>query len=223
MARINLRRLPARTRPLIASRSTRTSRAIPLGAHLREAFAPVLTCLNAQVPTRSSSFTRPRHVVFFDHYSGAFATGIGSATTYSERRWLPAHLPPSAAVHAPLATQSAFAVADELLHVLLPCKALDHGCFSPLSMLWHARADVALPIVPLGMCGSQRLGAASRAAATKLGQACSAPSNATPLRRSRTIYLSHCVDWRPVASRLHAAGNGRVSQCGVDAAISGAD
>jgi gallate dioxygenase len=85
---------------------------------------------------------------FFDHYS-AFALGIGDAYPVADEGGGARNLPP-------LQGDSEFArhigtalMADEFDMAFFQDKALDHGCFSPLSMLREGDSAWPAPIVPL--------------------------------------------------------------------------
>ena len=85
---------------------------------------------------------------FFDHYP-QFALGIGESYGVADEGGGPRDLPPVRG-HAALSHHiAAGLVADEFDLSYFQDKALDHGCFSPLSMLWPH--DQAWPgaIVPL--------------------------------------------------------------------------
>jgi gallate dioxygenase len=75
---------------------------------------------------------------FFDHYS-AFALGIGESYKAADEGGGPRNLPPVAG-HAALARHLGQSLmADEFDMSFFQDKPLDHGCFSPLSMLWRTR------------------------------------------------------------------------------------
>jgi hypothetical protein len=80
---------------------------------------------------------------FFDHYSH-FALGIGESYAVADEGGGPRALPPVRG-HAPLAHHiAAGLVADEFDLSYFQDKALDHGCFSPLSIdALAARARLA--------------------------------------------------------------------------------
>jgi gallate dioxygenase len=85
---------------------------------------------------------------FFDHYS-QFALGIGESYAVADEGGGPRALPPVRG-HAGLAHHiAAGLVADEFDLSYFQDKALDHGCFSPLSMLWPHERDWPGAIVPL--------------------------------------------------------------------------
>jgi gallate dioxygenase len=85
---------------------------------------------------------------FFDHYS-QFALGIGESYAPADEGGGPRALPPVRG-HAALAHHlAAGLVADEFDLAYFQDKPLDHGCFSPLSMLWPHEPAWPGAIVPL--------------------------------------------------------------------------
>jgi gallate dioxygenase len=85
---------------------------------------------------------------FFDHYSH-FALGVGERYTVADEGGGPRKLPPIQG-HPGLARHIATAlVADEFDLSYFQSKGLDHGCFSPLSLLWPHDPDWPGAIVPL--------------------------------------------------------------------------
>jgi gallate dioxygenase len=87
---------------------------------------------------------------FFDHYS-AFALGIGDSYSAADEGGGARDLPPVAG-HAALARHIGQSLmADEFDMSFFQQKPLDHGCFSPLSILWPHEKDGGWPgsIVPL--------------------------------------------------------------------------
>ena len=85
---------------------------------------------------------------FFDHYS-QFALGIGESYAVADEGGGPRALPPVRG-HAALSHHiAAGLVADEFDLSYFQDKALDHGCFSPLSMLWPHEPAWPGAIVPL--------------------------------------------------------------------------
>jgi gallate dioxygenase len=85
---------------------------------------------------------------FFDHYS-QFALGIGESYAPADEGGGPRALPPVRG-HAPLAHHiAAGLVADEFDLSYFQDRPLDHGCFSPLSMLWPHEPGWPGAIVPL--------------------------------------------------------------------------
>jgi gallate dioxygenase len=85
---------------------------------------------------------------FFDHYSH-FALGIGESYAVADEGGGPRALP-AVRGHAALAQHigAAFA-ADEFDMSFFQDRPLDHGCFSPLSMLWPHEPAWPGAIVPL--------------------------------------------------------------------------
>jgi gallate dioxygenase len=85
---------------------------------------------------------------FFDHYSH-FALGIGNSWSVADEGGCPRALPPVAG-HSELAQHvGAALVADEFDMSFFQEKGLDHGCFSPLSMLWPHEPAWPGAIIPL--------------------------------------------------------------------------
>src|SRR5262245_40817920 len=85
---------------------------------------------------------------FFDHYSH-FALGIGDSYAVADEGGGPRALPPVRG-HAALSHHiAAGLVADEFDLSYFQDKPLDHGCFSPLSMLWPHEPTWPGAIVPL--------------------------------------------------------------------------
>jgi gallate dioxygenase len=85
---------------------------------------------------------------FFDHYS-QFALGIGESYAPADEGGGPRALPPIPG-HPKLARHvAAGLVADEFDLAYFQDKPLDHGCFSPLSMLWPHEPAWPGAMVPL--------------------------------------------------------------------------
>ena len=85
---------------------------------------------------------------FFDHYSH-FALGIGESYPVADEGGGPRALPPIKG-HPALAKHIAEGlVADEFDLSFFQGKGLDHGCFSPLSLLWPHDPEWPGAIVPL--------------------------------------------------------------------------
>jgi gallate dioxygenase len=85
---------------------------------------------------------------FFDHYS-AFALGIGDQYRAADEGGGARDLPPVPG-HAALAQHiGASLMADEFDMSFFQDKPLDHGCFSPLSLLWPHEQSWPGSIVPL--------------------------------------------------------------------------
>ncbi len=85
---------------------------------------------------------------FFDHYS-AFALGVGEEYPVADEGGGPRGLPPIKG-HGKLARHiGKHLMADEFDMSFFQDKGLDHGCFSPLSVLLPHEPDWPVPIVPL--------------------------------------------------------------------------
>src|SRR5438105_8426273 len=85
---------------------------------------------------------------FFDHYSH-FALGVGEEYAVADEGGGPRRLPPVKG-HPGLARHIALALtADEFDLAYFQGKPLDHGCFSPLSMMWPHEGHWPGAIVPL--------------------------------------------------------------------------
>ncbi len=85
---------------------------------------------------------------FFDHYSH-FALGVGDRYWPADEGGGPRRLPPIKG-HPGLARHVANGLtADEFDLSYFQAKGLDHGCFSPLSLLWPREPDWPGAIVPL--------------------------------------------------------------------------
>jgi gallate dioxygenase len=85
---------------------------------------------------------------FFDHYSH-FALGVGERYWPADEGGGPRRLPPVKG-HPALARHiAAGLVADEFDLSYFQAKGLDHGCFSPLSLLWPHEKEWPGAIVPL--------------------------------------------------------------------------
>lgn len=121
----------------------------PAWAPIFEAFAPVQRWLLDQRPdVVFYIFNDHATSFFFDHYS-AFALGIGKSYPPADEGGGPRALPPLAG-HPKLAAHVGTAlVADEFDLSFFQDKPLDHGAFSPLSVLWPHEPAWPAPIVPL--------------------------------------------------------------------------
>lgn len=85
---------------------------------------------------------------FFDHYSH-FALGVGERYTVADEGGGPRRLP-AIQGHPALARHIAMGLAaDEFDLSYFQSKGLDHGCFSPLSLLWPHETAWPGAIVPL--------------------------------------------------------------------------
>jgi gallate dioxygenase len=121
----------------------------PAWAPIFEGYEPVQAWLAAKQPDVLLMIFND-HVTsfFFDHYSH-FALGIGESYAPADEGGGPRDLPPVRG-HATLSHHiAAGLVADEFDLSYFQDKPLDHGCFSPLSMLWPHEPSWPGAIVPL--------------------------------------------------------------------------
>ncbi len=137
--------------PTIGFAFDRDKHTDPVWAPIFEAFEPVKQWL-ADVKPDVAIVTYNDHVTsfFFDHYS-AFALGIGDRYEVADEGGGPRDLPgiqghPGLAAHI---GQSL--VTEEFDMSFFQGKPLDHGCFSPLSVLWEHKNGWPVDIVPLQM------------------------------------------------------------------------
>lgn len=143
----------------------------PVWAPIFEAFAPVRTWLEDKRPD-VLLFVYNDHVTsfFFDHYS-AFALGIGEQWAVADEGGGARALPPVAG-HPALARHVAQSlVADEFDLSFFQDKPLDHGCFSPLSVMCERQGEAwPVALVPLQV-GVLQFPVPSAARCFKLGAA----------------------------------------------------
>lgn len=121
----------------------------PVWTPIFEAYQPVRKWLADKKPD-VLFFTYNDHVTsfFFDHYSH-FTLGIGDSYAVADEGGGPRALPPVKG-HPGLAQHIGGALAaDEFDLSFFQDRPLDHGCFSPLSMLWPHDPDWPGTIVPL--------------------------------------------------------------------------
>jgi len=114
-----------------------------------DAFAPVRAWLEDKRPD-VLFFVYNDHITsfFFDHYS-AFALGVGEQYVVADEGGGARALPPIAG-HVALSQHIGQSLmADEFDLSFFQDKALDHGCFSPLSMLYTPESSWPVAIVPL--------------------------------------------------------------------------
>jgi gallate dioxygenase len=120
----------------------------PNWAPIFEGYEPVRQWL-AQKQPDVLFFIYNDHVTsfFFDHYSH-FALGVGDSYPVADEGGGPRKLP-SIKGHPKLAAHIASGlVADEFDLSFFQGKGLDHGCFSPLSVLWPHNPDWPGAIIP---------------------------------------------------------------------------
>jgi gallate dioxygenase len=121
----------------------------PVWAPIFEGYEPVRAWLKEKQPD-VLVYIFNDHVTsfFFDHYSH-FALGIGESYPVADEGGGPRALPPIKG-HPGLARHIAEGlVADEFDMSYFQGKGLDHGCFSPLSLLWPHEPEWPGTIVPL--------------------------------------------------------------------------
>ncbi|HEU4618280.1 MAG TPA: gallate dioxygenase [Gammaproteobacteria bacterium] len=121
----------------------------PVWAPIFEGYKPVQEWLRDKAPD-VLFFIYNDHVTsfFFDHYSH-FALGVGDLYPIADEGGGPRDLPPVKG-HPKLAQHIAKGlVADEFDLSYFQGKALDHGCMSPLSVIWPHEPDWPGAIVPL--------------------------------------------------------------------------
>jgi gallate dioxygenase len=142
----------------------------PVWGPIFEAFAPVRTWIEDKQPDVMFVIYND-HVTsfFFDHYS-AFALGVGESYPVADEGGGARKLPPLQG-HTGLARHIGQSlVADEFDMSFFQDKALDHGCFSPMSMLCSHEPDWPVSIVPLQV-GVLQFPVPSAKRCYKLGQA----------------------------------------------------
>ena len=141
----------------------------PVWKPIFEAYEPIKAWLNEKKPDVLFVIYND-HVTsfFFDHYS-AFCLGVGEEYSVADEGGGPRDLPPIKG-HGALARHIGNALmADEFDMSFFQDKPLDHGCFSPLSILLPHQPDWPMPIVPLAL-GVLQFPVPSAARCYKLGQ-----------------------------------------------------
>ena len=129
---------------------------------------------------------------FLDHYS-AFALGIGDSYAPADEGGGARALPPLPG-HAKLATHIGTSlVADEFDMSFFQGKPLDHGLFSPMSLLCPHEPAWPIPVVPLQV-GVLLFPIPSAKRCYKLGKRCGARSRASP--KTSTSCSSRPADCR---------------------------
>ena len=144
----------------------------PVWAPIFEAYEPIKAWLKEKQPDVLFLIYND-HVTsfFFDHYS-AFVLGVGDEWKVADEGGGMRKLPPVKG-HAALARHIGNSlVADEFDMSFFQNKGLDHGCFSPLSVLLDHDEENGwpMPIIPL-QCGVLQFPVPSAARYYKLGQA----------------------------------------------------
>jgi len=137
--------------PTIGFAYDRNKRDDPVWAPIFEQFAPLAAWLAEKKPD-VLLWIYNDHVTsfFFDHYS-AFALGIGPEWPVADEGGGARKLPPIAG-HPQLAAHIGQSLmADEFDMSFFQHRALDHGCFSPLSMLCPHEPKWPVALIPLAM------------------------------------------------------------------------
>ena len=155
--------------PTIGFAYDRNKQNDPVWAPIFEAFKPVQQWLADKTPDVLFVIYND-HVTsfFFDHYS-AFALGVGDSYKVADEGGGARDLPPVKG-HTGLSHHiGAALMADEFDMSFFQGKPLDHGCFSPLSMMWPHQPEWPGAIVPLQV-GVLQFPIPSAARCYKLGQ-----------------------------------------------------
>jgi len=137
--------------PTIGFAYDRNKRDDPVWSPIFENFAPLAAWLEAKQPDVLLMIYND-HVTsfFFDHYS-AFALGVGPEWQVADEGAGARDLPPISG-HPQLAAHIGHSLmADEFDMSFFQNRALDHGCFSPLSVLCPHEPAWPVAIVPLQM------------------------------------------------------------------------
>jgi gallate dioxygenase len=135
--------------PTIGFAYDRHKQTDPVWAPIFEAFRPVQSWLADKQPDVLFVIFND-HVTsfFFDHYS-AFSLGIDESYMVADEGGGARNLPPVRG-HAALSHHiGAALMADEFDMSFFQGRPLDHGCFSPLSMMWPHEPQWPGAIVPL--------------------------------------------------------------------------
>jgi gallate dioxygenase len=137
--------------PTIGFAYDRNKRDDPVWAPIFEHFAPLSAWLADKRPDVLLLIYND-HVTsfFFDHYS-AFALGVGHEWHVADEGAGPRDLPPIKGHPALAAHIGRSLMADEFDLSFFQHRALDHGCFSPLSVLSPHAPEWPVSIVPLQM------------------------------------------------------------------------
>jgi len=156
--------------PTIGFAFDKNKRNDPAWSPIFDAFAPVQGWLLAKKPD-AMIYIFNDHVTsfFFDHYS-AFALGVGESFPVADEGGGVRALPPVEG-HPALAQHiAASLMTDEFDMSFFQGRPLDHGLFSPLSMLMPHQPKWPVPVIPL-LVGVLQLPVPSARRCFKLGQA----------------------------------------------------
>jgi gallate dioxygenase len=156
--------------PTIGFAFDKNKRDDPVWAPIFENFAPVADWIAQKKPDVILTIYND-HVTsfFFDHYS-AFTLGVGPEWHVADEGGGARDLPPIKGHPALAAHIGTSLMTDEFDMSFFQNKALDHGCFSPLSMLIPHKPEWPVKLVPLQM-GVLQLPIPSARRFYKLGQA----------------------------------------------------
>ena len=156
--------------PTIGFAFDRDKRGDPVWAPIFDAFDPLRAWIGERKPD-VLLFIYNDHVTsfFFDHYS-AFALGIGPRWDVADEGGGARELPPVQGHPEFAAHLGRSLMADEFDLSFFQDKPLDHGCFSPLSMLCPHEGGWPVKIVPLQV-GVLQFPIPSARRCYKLGQA----------------------------------------------------
>jgi gallate dioxygenase len=137
--------------PTIGFAFDKNKRDDPVWAPIFENFAPVADWLAEKKPDVILAIYND-HVTsfFFDHYS-AFTLGVGPEWQVADEGGGARDLPAIKGQPALAAHIGSSLMADEFDMSFFQNKALDHGCFSPLSMLCPHKPEWPVKLVPLQM------------------------------------------------------------------------
>lgn len=162
--------LAASHTPTIGFAFDRDKRHDPVWAPIFEAFEPVQQWIADRRPD-VLLFIYNDHVTsfFFDHYS-AFALGVGPQWQVADEGGGARDLPPVPGHPALAAHIGRSLMADEFDMSFFQSRGLDHGCFSPLSVMCPHEPAWPLQLVPLQM-GVLQFPLPSARRCFKLGQA----------------------------------------------------
>lgn len=156
--------------PTIGFAFDRDKRDDPVWAPIFEAFAPVQDWIADRKPDVLLLIYND-HVTsfFFDHYS-AFALGVGEQWRVADEGGGARDLPPVAGHPALAAHIGQSLMSDEFDMSFFQDRGLDHGCFSPLSVMCPHEPAWPVQLVPLQM-GVLQFPIPSARRCYKLGQA----------------------------------------------------
>jgi len=156
--------------PTIGFAFDRDKQSDPVWAPIFEALAPVQAWIAERRPDVLLMIYND-HVTsfFFDHYS-AFSLGVGERWAPADEGAGPRDLPPIAGHPLLAAHIGQSLMAEEFDMSFFQDKPLDHGCFSPLSVMCPHRPEWPVKLVPLQM-GVLQFPIPSARRCYKLGQA----------------------------------------------------